>query len=98
MKKEEFVFTIGYQGATALVDGQSLKKYRRLSALELAEEGLFRAAFCSALYDSDAAAMNRIREMYNEKSGSEYTTSEDLKRLFGVFEVPENIEKIKLLS
>ena len=97
MKREDFVFTIGYQGDTALVDGRARKDFNKLSTEELAEKGLWRAAFCSALYEEDEEQMKMVVDKYNQKSGARLETVNDMKRMLGVFEVPEEITKIKVL-
>ncbi|HOX33492.1 MAG TPA: hypothetical protein PLB91_14270 [Spirochaetales bacterium] len=89
ISREDFVFTIGYDGSTAIVDGRAKKEYGKLGTMELAAKGLYRAAFASALR---AAAEGKGEDMaaflafFNEKARSSYTTAEQLKRLFGVNE------------
>jgi len=46
MKREDFLFTIGYQGDTALVDGSAKRQYGGLSTRELAAKGLLKPAMC----------------------------------------------------
>ncbi|MFP4209702.1 MAG: hypothetical protein ACLFR8_00560 [Alkalispirochaeta sp.] len=95
LKRNDFVFTIGYQGETAIVDGAARKRYGRSTAAELLEEGLFRAAFCAALYDGELEAfVPRFREV----SGIEVTSAEDLQRLYGVFGIPESIRSVSVVS
>ena len=50
LSREEFIFTIGYDGPVAVIDGQAKKLYSKLSTRELAEKGLYRAAYSSALW------------------------------------------------
>ncbi|MDZ7794376.1 MAG: hypothetical protein U5P10_12020 [Spirochaetia bacterium] len=97
MKRDDFVFTIGYQGDTALIDSRARKDFSKLSTEELAERGLWRAAFCSALYAQSEEQMQQVVEKYNQKSGAKLESVNDMKRMLGVFEVPEEIEKIKVL-
>ena len=98
MKREEFIFTIGYEGQTAIVDGQAMKKYKNLSTLQLAENGLYKEAFCSALYGENQEELGQVLDIYNKQSGSNYSSPEELKRLFGVFGIPEDIDKVNVLS
>jgi len=89
ISREDFVFTIGYDGALAIVDGKAKKQYGKLGTMELAEKGLYRAAFASALRASaggSAADMESFIAFFNAKAGTAYTTGEQLKRLFGVNE------------
>jgi hypothetical protein len=54
--------------------------------MELAEEGLYRAAFASAFYDmkKDEGPMKEFIAFFNAKAGTSYTRVEELQRLFGV--------------
>jgi hypothetical protein len=85
LTREDFVFTIGYDGPAAVVDGQAKKRYGSLSTAELAEKGLFRAAYSSAVYSKDPGELQRVVDAYNKASGSSFTTASSLDRLFGVF-------------
>jgi len=86
LAREDFVFTIGYDGAAAIVDGRARRQYGKLSTMELAEEGLYRAAFASAFYDQgkDPGPMRDFIAFFNRKAGTSYTKAEELQRLFGV--------------
>lgn len=94
MKRIDFMFAIGYQGVSAIVDKRAKNQYGKLSGKDLAEKGLFKTAFCSALYDNDAAGLEEIVDIYNRMSGESLSSVESMKRLLGVFEVPENILKV----
>lgn len=94
LKREDFVFCVGYQGDSALVDSRAKKKYRKFSTKQLLEEGLFRAAFSSAVYDRNEAEMTMVIEVYNAASGANLQEPEDMKRLLGIFSVPEDISKV----
>jgi hypothetical protein len=93
MKKTVFNFIIGYHGDSAIVDKRALKSYSSLTARELADKGLYKSAFCDALYDNDKDSMTYILNLYNEKSGSGYSSIDQLKLLFGVYSVSEEITK-----
>lgn len=93
MKKTVFNFIIGYHGDTAIVDKRALKANSSLKSRELADKGLFKSAFCDALYDNDEEAMEYILNLYNVKSGSAYKSISQLKLLFGVYSVTEEITK-----
>lgn len=94
MKRAEFVFTIGFQGDAAVVDKRAMRSYRNLGTMELAEHGLYRAAFCSALYSGDTAEMEQFIAYFAEKTGMEELTADRLKRLFGVYTVPDDVKKV----
>jgi len=84
--REDFVFTIGYDGPAAVIDGQAKKLYSKLSTRELAEKGLFRAAYSSAIWSKDPKELEFIAEIYNKTTGSSVTVA-SLPRLFGVYPV-----------
>ena len=86
LSREDFIFTIGYDGPAAVVDGQAKRRHGALSTRELAEKGLFRAAYSSAVYAKDPAEVELVLEYYNKAAGASSTASSfSLDRLFGVF-------------
>ena len=97
LSREDFVFTIGYDGASAIVDGRAKRQYGKLSTMELAEEGLYRAAFASAFYEmkKDDGPMLEFIRFFNSKAGTSYSRAEELQRLFGV-NVEEALRSIVL--
>jgi hypothetical protein len=114
ISRADFVFTIGYEGNTAVVDGTMKRRYGSLSTAELASLGLYKQALCAAVYDAAAAgkqparksggdgrpataALEEILEIYNRHQEHKLSSVEDLKRLFGVFEVPEGIGKVLVI-
>ncbi len=97
MRREDFIFVIGYDGDTAIVDGKAKRRYGKLKTAQLAETGLFKAAFCSALFSGDEQEMQLVLDSYNQGEQTPYSRVDDLKRLFGVYEVPETITKVKVL-
>jgi hypothetical protein len=96
ISREDFIFTIGYDGGTAIVDGKSKRQYSRLSTEELARKGLFKPALCSALYGKDEKELELVLEIYNERSDKRLDSIDHLKRTFGVSEVPEAITKVMI--
>ena len=82
LSREDFMFTIGYDGPVAVVDGQAKKTYGHFSTGELARIGLFRAAYCSALRSKKQEEMEEVVAAYNASAGTSYGS-----RLFGVIEV-----------
>ncbi len=90
ISREDFAFTIGYDGEQAVVDGKAKRQYGSLSTMELAEKGLYRAAFSSALYSGDEAEMQAFIDYFNAKAKTAYRNADELKRLFGV-----NLETVK---
>ena len=86
LSREEFIFTIGYDGPAAVVDGQAKRRYGSLSTKELAEKGLFRAAYSSAIWSKDPKELDNVAEIYNKTTNSSIQTA-SFQRLFGVFPV-----------
>jgi hypothetical protein len=85
LPRGDFVFTIGYDGPAAVVDSQAKRRYSSLSTRDLAEKGLFRAAYSSAVYSKDPAELAAVVEIYNRIAGASLTVHSPLDRLFGVF-------------
>ena len=86
MRREDFIFTIGFDGGTAIIDGKAKKRYGRLNTEQLADKGLYKPAFCAAIFDNDEQSVQYVIRKYNENIGTSYTTADELKRLFGVDE------------
>jgi hypothetical protein len=87
VSRTDFIFTIGYDGPAAIVDGQAKKYYGALSTRELAEKGLFRAAYSSAIFSQNPEEIEIVADLYNKAAGTSYTSTSSLDRLFGVFQV-----------
>ena len=87
LSRSDFIFTIGYDGPVAVVDGQAKKRYGSLSTSQLTEKGLFRAAYSSAVFSKDKGEMALVIETYNRKAGTSYKPEDSLERLFGVFPI-----------
>jgi transcriptional regulator with AAA-type ATPase domain len=85
ISREDFVFAIGFEGSVAMVDGKAKKEFGRLSTMELAEKGLYKSAFASALYAKKPEEMKSFIAFFNAKAGTSYTDQSQLSRLFGVY-------------
>jgi hypothetical protein len=97
MKREDFIFTIGYSGTRAVVDAKAKRLYGKMSTEELLDKGLYRSAFCSALYEGSEEELEQFRLTYVARTGNEVESVLALKRLFGIFEVPENVSKVETI-
>lgn len=95
ISREEFIFTIGYDGPMAVVDGHAKKKYGGLSTAELAEKGMFRAAYASALLSGSPEELDAVIAAYNASSHAGVTRDSPLGRIFGVY--PMNVARCKIL-
>jgi hypothetical protein len=87
LSRADFIFTIGYDGPAAVVDSQAKRRYGSLSTRELAEKGLFQAAYCSAVWSKDPGELEILVAIYNKTAGTSLTAASPLDRLFGVFPV-----------
>lgn len=96
LPRQDFIFTIGYDGPIAVVDNQAKKKYGKLSTKELAEKGLFRAAYSSAVFSGNKEEFKLVADAY-KRLGGDFPEGFDadlsdaalsaLSRLFGVIPV-----------
>jgi len=92
LSREDFVFTIGYDGPVAVVDRQAKRKYGKLSTRELAGKGLFRAAYSSAVYSGNQEDIKFVADAFWKLAAADSPEAEvsaadltALDRLFGVF-------------
>lgn len=97
MTRQEFVFTIGFQGDAAIVDKRAKRDYGRLSTMELAEKGLYRAAFCSALFSGGPDEMTEFVRHFAERTANPDLTEDQVKRVFGVYTVPDEVKRVVLI-
>jgi len=106
--RKDFIFTIGYDGSTAVVDGTLRRRYGSLGTLELAEQGLFKQAVSAAIHDLSAATpagppppagpLVQVLERYNARTAQKLASVEELKRVFGVHEVPAGITRTRVIG
>ena len=102
ISRQDFTFTIGYEGNVAVVDGALKKRYGSLTAEQLAEKQLYKQAVCCAVYEQFSGKttgdpLQQVLEIYNRKAEKKIDGAEDLKRTFGVHEVPEGIAKVTVI-
>jgi hypothetical protein len=98
MKRDDFIFTIGYQGSVAIIDGKIRKGCVNASYKDLAEKGLYKAAYCAVLESGDAAALDDFLSFFNARVSGRPYGKEDLSRLFGVYGVPEEIKRTHVIG
>ncbi len=97
MRREDYVFCIGYEGSTAIVDGKLLRRHRSSSTRQLAEAGLYKQAICSALWNQNPEELQEILAVYNQQTTTPVRTVEELKRIFGTSGVPEGVKKVTVV-
>ena len=93
MKREDFVFTIGYQGNTAVIDGNTKRKNSGAAFRELAERGLYKAAYCAVLDSGGEAELEEFISFFNSRVPGKPYSKDELSRLFGVYGVPKGITR-----
>lgn len=97
MRREDFVFCIGFEGSTAIIDGRMLRRHRSSTTRQLAEAGLFKQAVCSAVFNDSAAELDEVLALFNARTQAPMRSVEELKRTFGVAGVPEGVKKIAVV-
>jgi hypothetical protein len=97
MRRDDFVFCIGFEGSTAIVDGKMLRKYGTRSTRELAEAGLFKQAVCAAVFSDNPQELEEVLGVYNTRTDAPVRSAPELKRIFGVSGVPEGVKKITVV-
>ena len=86
LSRDDFVFTIGYDGPMAVIDGHAKKRYRGLSTEALIKKVLFRSAYSSAVYSKNPDELKMVADAYSGLTGSVVNPA-TMNRLFGVFPV-----------
>ncbi len=97
MRREDFVFCIGFEGGTAIVDGRMLRRHGASSSRQLAEAGLFKQAVCSAVYNGSAQELDEVLAVYNKGTSAPMRSVDELKRTFGVSGIPEGVKKVTVV-
>lgn len=95
MKREQFCFTIGYNGDEAIVDKQAMVRYGKKTSRELADGGLFKSALSAALFDDDREGVDYVLRLFNEKSGSSVADVDGLIKVLGVIPSWNDISKVR---
>ncbi len=97
ISREDFVFTIGYDGNSAVIDSNAKKRYGKMTTAQLIESGLFKPALCSAVYSGNDDEIEAVREAYSRITGSEISGPDHLKLVLGVQSIPESINRTTLI-
>ena len=84
MTREEFIFTIGYDGDAEVVDKKSAKEFGKLSTAELFDKGMIKPALCSAIYSKNPDEQKLVLDRYNALAVSPVESFDELKKIFGV--------------
>lgn len=94
LSRDDFVFTIGYDGPVAVIDGQAKRRCSGLSTQALLDKGLFRAAYSSAVYSKNQDEIQLVADAYKRLTGTDIKLAA-MDRLFGVF--PTDVQRSMVL-
>ena len=97
MTRNAFVFCIGYNGGTAIVDRRLESQFGRLGTRELFSRGLYKPAVASAVFAGSDADLEWLREEYSRVTGTPLKDVDALKRTVGVSEVYPGIQRTSYL-
>jgi hypothetical protein len=97
MRREDFVFCIGFEGSTAIIDGRMMRRHGSQTTRQLAEAGLFKQAVCSAVFNGSPGELDEVLSLYNARTQAPISSVEELKRTFGVTGVPEGVKKVTVV-
>jgi hypothetical protein len=97
MTRNAFVFCIGYNGGTAVVDRRLEAQYGRLGTRELFAKGLYKPAVASAIFAKSDADLEWLRDEYVRATGTPLKDVDALKRTVGVGEVYSGIQRTSYL-
>jgi len=94
LPRDEFIFTIGYDGPTAIIDSHAKRRYHGLSTQALIDKGFYRAAYSSAVFSGNPDEIKMVADAYGRITGTEVNLA-TMDRLFGVF--PVDVKRSMLL-
>ena len=97
MTRNAFVFCIGYDGGTAIVDRKLEAQYGRLDTRALYAKGLYKPAVASAIFAKNAEDLEWMRQEYSRTTGRDLRDVDALKRTVGVGEVYPTIQRTSYL-
>ena len=97
MRRDDFVFCIGFEGSAAIVDGKLARAHAGWTAVRLAEAGLFKSAVAAALFDGSADDLEAVLALYNARGGAPVRSADELKRIFGLSGVPDGVTKVTVV-
>ncbi|MEI8094699.1 MAG: hypothetical protein WCG80_10830 [Spirochaetales bacterium] len=97
MTRNAFVFCVGYNGGTAIVDRKLESRFNRLGTRELFAQGLFKPALASALFANSDEDILWLKGEYEKKTGTVLRDVDAFQRTLGVGEVFKNIQRTSFL-
>jgi len=84
MTREDFIFTIGYDGDGPVVDKKSAKASGKLGTEELFRQGFLKAAVRSAVFAGNENEEKLVLELYNKEVNRKLGSFAELRAVFGV--------------
>jgi len=97
MTRNAFVFCIGYNGGTAIIDRKLEAQFGRMGTRELFAEGLYKPAVASAIFAKNTDDLEWLRLEYGRLTDQDLRDVDSLKRTVGVGEVYETIQRTSFL-
>ena|SRR6266403_2655404 len=97
MRRNDFVFCVGYNGGTAIVDRKLEAEFGRLRTRDLFEAGLFKPALASALFEKNDEDLTWLKGEYEKRTGLALRDMDAFQRTLGVGEVFQNIHRTSYL-
>jgi hypothetical protein len=97
MRREDFVFCIGYEGNAAIVDGRLRAGYGGHSSRQLAEAGLYKQAICSAYWSKKPEELEEILQVYNSRTEHHVSSAAELSRIYGISGIPQGVLKVTVI-
>ena len=97
MTRNAFVFCIGYNGGTAIVDRKLEARFGRLKTRELLAQGLYKPALASALFAKSHEDVTWLKAEYEKKTGIPLRDIDAFQRTLGVGEVFGGIQRTSFL-
>lgn len=97
MTRNAFVFCIGYNGGSAIVDRKLEAQYGRMNTRQLYAQGLYKPAVASAIYAKNDEDLEWIRKEYSVITGRDIRDIDTLKRTVGVSDVYPTIVRTSYL-
>jgi hypothetical protein len=95
MKREQYCFTIGYNGGDAIVDKQAMFKYGKKTSRDLADLGLYKSALSAALFDEDREGQLYVLQKFNENSGAGLADTGNLVKVLGIIPSWNDISRVR---
>lgn len=83
INRDDFIATVGYDGATAVTSKAETSSLKNKTFDEILNSHNFRQAAACAIYDDDETEKQKVVDAYNKLSGGKYKVS-SLEKLFGI--------------